>query len=56
MYVMARNSVLFPNPDKFVPERWMTDNAKIKKLNRDVFFGFGPRMCLGIYYNMFNIK
>ncbi|XP_063424378.1 cholesterol side-chain cleavage enzyme, mitochondrial-like isoform X2 [Mytilus trossulus] len=47
MYVMARNLVLFPNPDKFVPERWMTDNAKIKKLNRDVFFGFGPRMCLG---------
>ena len=48
MYVMARNPQLFPNPDCFRPERWLTENPKIRKLPQDVFFGFGPRMCLGM--------
>lgn len=42
--------MLFPHPNEFHPERWLSDNAKIRKFPQDVFFGFGPRMCLGNYY------
>jgi len=43
----------FPDPEKFIPERWLKSEAdsplSAKHTNPFVFlpFGFGPRMCVG---------
>lgn len=39
----------FPEPQKFMPERWLGDDSKTKisKLSKLVF-GSGPRLCLGL--------
>lgn len=39
------NAAIFPEPDKFVPERWL-ESAELD--NWLVSFSRGPRMCLGI--------
>lgn len=41
------NSDLFPEPDIFMPERWLKDDAKASKKNL-VPFSKGPRMCVGM--------
>jgi cytochrome P450 len=40
------NADIFPEPDKFVPERWLDESAELDKWL--VAFSRGPRMCLGI--------
>ncbi|XP_067001952.2 probable cytochrome P450 49a1 [Anabrus simplex] len=39
----------FPEPTKFIPERWLKENDQLHKAHPFVVvpFGFGPRMCLG---------
>ena len=39
------NADIFPEPDKFIPERWL-ENPDLD--NWLVAFSRGPRMCLGI--------
>lgn len=36
---------VYPNPDKFDPERFSEDNKGVKYLN--IAFGLGPRSCIG---------
>lgn len=44
---LHRNKEVYSDPDAFIPERWLGDNAKT-----DLFvFGRGPRMCIGQKYN-----
>ncbi|KAL2830808.1 cytochrome P450 [Aspergillus cavernicola] len=38
---------LFPEPEIFMPERWLGDNGKASKTNL-VPFSKGPRMCVGM--------
>lgn len=39
---------LFPNPDEFLPERWLIDGEPNKALQkRLISFGKGSRSCLG---------
>jgi cytochrome P450 len=53
--VTARDPALFPQPDKFKPERWLTqseelDDAHIKNVQRtgaSVQFGKGQHACVG---------
>lgn len=50
--VMLQNDPkYFSDPDKFIPERWLRDNAeKSDKLSNPFVylpFGFGPRSCIG---------
>ncbi|XP_068709768.1 25-hydroxyvitamin D-1 alpha hydroxylase, mitochondrial-like [Montipora foliosa] len=53
LYAMSRDENVFPQPEKFKPERWLRDRATKSKFNdaKEVFssmpFGFGTRMCLG---------
>ncbi|XP_068083405.1 probable cytochrome P450 49a1 isoform X1 [Anabrus simplex] len=39
----------FPEPQKFIPERWLKDSDQLQKAHPFVYlpFGFGARMCLG---------
>ncbi|UKZ61263.1 uncharacterized protein TrAtP1_002530 [Trichoderma atroviride] len=41
------NPDLFPEPDVFMPERWLGDDAQASKKNL-IPFGRGPRMCPGM--------
>lgn len=39
---------LFPNPDEFIPERWLVDGQPNYKLQRTLIaFGKGSRSCIG---------
>ncbi|KFH43654.1 Isotrichodermin C-15 hydroxylase-like protein [Hapsidospora chrysogenum ATCC 11550] len=38
---------LFPEPDTFMPERWLGDSRKASKKNL-IPFSKGPRMCVGM--------
>lgn len=46
-WIMHRHPVYFPEPEKFDPDRWLTDRAQ--KLPRFAYFPFGggPRQCIG---------
>ena len=48
IYILQRmNPKIFPQPDEFIPERWMGPDAKeLKKYL--VPFSKGPRQCLGV--------
>jgi cytochrome P450 len=50
--VTHRNEAYFPEPERFVPERW--ENELEKRLPRYVFmpFGGGPRICIGNAFAM----
>ena len=41
----------FPEPSKFLPERWLSNNPDVERMER-VFipYGRGPRTCLGMKY------
>ncbi|KAG8576235.1 hypothetical protein GDO81_009809 [Engystomops pustulosus] len=44
LYAMGRNPDTFPSPERFSPERWLGEGSTHF---RGLFFGFGPRQCLG---------
>jgi Cytochrome P450 len=53
-YTENRDSRVFPDPDKFDPERWMLDHEseKYKEMNRTMWtFSAGGRMCIGSQYD-----
>ena len=51
-WVMHRDAIYFPGPEKFDPDRWLTDSAQ--KLPRFAYFPFGggPRQCIGAAFAM----
>ncbi|KAK1218250.1 hypothetical protein PQX77_014623 [Marasmius sp. AFHP31] len=44
-YIVHTNPIIFPDPQEFVPERWL-DNRELDKYL--VAFSKGPRICLGV--------
>ena len=51
-WVVHRDPALFPDPDKFRPERWL--DGLQKRLPRFAYFPFGggPRLCIGSSFAM----
>lgn len=49
-WMMHRNPDVFPNPDKFDPERWLDPDPEVVRARERclVAFGRGNRMCLGM--------
>ena len=54
-WMVHRDQKIFPDPDRFQPERW-TDPADLKRLDPYlVSFGKGSRQCLGMPYVTFPV-
>src|SRR5581483_4236027 len=51
-WIMHRHPAYFPEPEKFDPDRWLTEQAQ--KLPRFAYFPFGggPRQCIGSAFAM----
>ena len=45
--IMGRLPELFPQPERFMPERWSKENTNTPHPFSQLPFGFGPRMCPG---------
>ncbi|KAJ7088955.1 cytochrome P450 [Mycena epipterygia] len=47
--ILHNEATYGPNPDRFIPERWLTDDGKINTSMREpsAAFGFGRRVCPG---------
>ncbi|KAL6450176.1 FGM1 Cytochrome P450 monooxygenase FGM1 [Candida maltosa Xu316] len=60
-YSLHRTPKVFPNPDKFIPERWLVkneeDKIRVKKQHQYMMpFGKGVRMCLGMNLAIIEMK
>ena len=49
--VIGRDPEVFPEPESYKPERWDRE-SKTTHPFATVPFGFGPRMCIGIFIAM----
>lgn len=47
LWAVAHDPDIFPEPDKFSPERFINESGKFEKPPRSIPFGIGPRYCLG---------
>lgn len=53
-YFSLQSPAIFPEPEKFQPERWLLPNGEFNKglLKYLVNFGRGTRQCLGMKYGL----
>jgi cytochrome P450 len=47
LYALHRNPELYPNPDRFDPDRWLPDQVAKRPREHAVPFGAGTRKCIG---------
>ncbi|KAJ8516459.1 hypothetical protein ONZ45_g6240 [Pleurotus djamor] len=43
---MCHDPIMFPDPERFMPERFLNDNGTVKD-EKIITFGFGRRVCVG---------
>jgi cytochrome P450 len=55
-YVMHRNPALYPEPDKFLPERFDKQQSAKRPKHAYIPFGGGPRMCIGNAFAMMEMQ
>ena len=47
-YLIHRQRDVFPQPETFLPERWMLEGEALRALKKNLFvFSSGPRACIG---------
>ncbi len=49
-YAMHRDPRYFPEPERFLPERWTTSEARALPRFAYLPFGGGPRICIGSHF------
>lgn len=48
LWSVARDKKIFPQPEKFLPDRWLdSSQPRLQKLYKSLPFGHGKRMCVG---------
>nr|QEG47551.1 cytochrome P450 [Tetranychus cinnabarinus] len=47
---------IYPDPEKFDPDRWSPENVSKIPKTAWIPFGYGPRMCIGWRYAMLELK
>ncbi|KAJ8071021.1 hypothetical protein OCU04_001370 [Sclerotinia nivalis] len=57
-YCLHRNAEVFPEPEKWLPERWMNIDMQKEKQMRSWFwaFGAGSRGCFGRHFAIYTMK
>jgi C-22 sterol desaturase len=53
-YPALHDPEAYPDPESFVPERWITGDAD-KQVKNWLVFGTGPHYCLGQTYAQLNL-
>ncbi|KZT67633.1 cytochrome P450 [Daedalea quercina L-15889] len=55
-YNSLHDAEVYPEPDQFLPERWLDPDGSANQNPRNyLVFGSGPHKCIGIEYAMMNI-
>lgn len=54
-YPSLRDPEVYPNPDTFDPERWISGDAEVKGAKNWLVFGTGPHYCLGQVFAQLNL-
>ncbi|EIW83716.1 cytochrome P450 [Coniophora puteana RWD-64-598 SS2] len=49
MYAMSKDASVYPDPETFKPERFLTPSGALSPDFADIAFGFGRRVCPGRY-------
>lgn len=56
IYSIHRNERVFPNPDEYIPERWLPGNETEEMRKHYIPFGLGSRVCMGQYVAMMEMR
>jgi len=56
MYALHRDPTFYPDPEKFIPERFAPEEVKKRPRLSYMPFGAGPRMCIGNHFAMMELQ
>ncbi|XP_055589841.1 probable cytochrome P450 9f2 [Uranotaenia lowii] len=56
LQAIHRDPKYYPNPEKFIPERFSEENRPNINLSTYMPFGVGPRACIGIRFALMEVK
>lgn len=56
IYALHHDPDIYPEPEKFIPERFNDENRKSRESVAFLGFGAGPRNCLGMRFAMVELK
>ncbi|CAF0708583.1 unnamed protein product [Brachionus calyciflorus] len=56
LYALHHNPEIYPDPDRFDPERFNDENKQKRENNTYLPFGNGPRNCLGMRFALLEMK
>lgn len=56
IYPLHHDPEIFPEPEKFIPERFSDENKKTRDNSAFLPFGIGPRNCIGMRFAMVEMK